>query len=227
MILPPININHQASLSEGLYEALKSAINLGQINSGDKLTETMIAGHANISRTPVREALQRLLNEGFLEQSGRSLTVSKVSIQALTELCVIRENLEGLAARLAAINRSDSDIFALESFNNLFKQAVGNKNLDEIITHNHAFHSFIWEASQNKYLKNQVSLLRDSIIRMQASTLHSEERQLQAIQEHQAITEAIKNSDAELAERLTQEHFRKAEAIRLTELRMKQIRNLT
>ena len=225
MKLPPLNILNTNSLADGLYDALKEAIIQGKLKSGDKLTELTIASHANISRTPVREALHRLLNEGMLEQSGRSLIVSKVSLEALSELCVIRETLEGLAARLTAIKRSESDILALESLNEEFEKSMQEGNSEEIIKNNNFFHFFIWQASQNLYLKNELSMLRESIERMQTSTLHSEKRQIETLEEHRAILEAIKNSDAEKAELLTREHFRKAEAIRLTMLRMKALRD--
>jgi DNA-binding GntR family transcriptional regulator len=225
MKLPPLNILNTNSLADGLYDALKEAIIQGKLKSGDKLTELTIAAHVNISRTPVRQALHRLLNEGMLEQNGRSLVVSRVSIETLSELCVIRETLEGLAARLAAINRSESDILSLESLTNDFEMSMNDGNTEEIIKNNYYFHFVIWEASQNQYLKNELSVLGESIQRMQISTLHSIDRQSETLKEHRALLEAIKNSDAEAAESITREHFRKAEAIRLTMLRMKALKN--
>ena len=225
MNLPPLNIDTNNSLSIGLYNALKSAIDHGQLKPGDKLTETMIAKHANISRTPVREALRRMLNEGILEHSGRSLIVTQMNIEALSELCVVRVKLEGLAARLAAERRSESDIIALETFIDMLEEAIQQDNFKDVVSNNHAFHFFIWEAAANNYLKNQLSTLRDTIVRLQASTLHSKKRQEDTLKEHKTIVEAIKNGDALLAERLTEEHFRKAEAIRLTKIRMQTIQN--
>ena len=225
MGLPPLTIDDKNSLSIGLYNALKAAINQGHLKPGDKLTEIMIAEHAKISRTPVREALRRMLSEGLLERSGRSLIVTKLNIETLSELCVVREKLEGLASRLAAERRSESDILALDSYNNLLEEAIFNNNFEGVVTTNHAFHSFIWEAAANTYLKNELSTLRDTIFRLQASTLHSKDRQVESLKEHRAITEAIKNGNAFLAENLTEVHFRKAESIRLTNLRMKAIQS--
>ena len=225
MTLPPLNIHITNSLADGLYEGLKEAIVQGKLKSGDKLTELTVAAHVKMSRTPVREALHRLLREGMLQQSGRSLVVSKVSIEELSELCIIRGTLEGLAANLAATNRSDSDILALKSLNEDLETSIIKGKSEEIIKNNHFFHFFIWQASQNKQLKNDLLDLRESIKRMQTSTLHSEERQIETLNEHREIVEAIKNSDADLAEQLTREHFRKAEAIRLTMLRIKALKD--
>lgn len=225
MALPPLNIHTTNSLADGLYEALKEAIVQGNLKSGDKLTELTIAAHVKMSRTPVREALHRLLSEGMLQQSGRSLIVSEVSIEELSELCIIRGTLEGLASNLAAINRSDSDILALESLNDDLEKSIKARDTEEIINNNDFFHFFIWQASQNKQLKNDLLNLRESIKRMQTSTLHTEERQIESLGEHREIVEAIKNADADLAEQLTREHFRKAEAIRLTMLRIKAVKS--
>lgn len=227
MSLPPIQIPTASSLADGLYEGLRNAILEGALQPGDKITERSLALHVKISRTPVRQALQRLQNEGMLEPSGRSLVVSNVSLETLTELCIVRQTLEGLAAYLAAMKRNESDLFALTNILNDMESAVEKNDFNTIIHTNNSFHTLIWQASQNQYLIQRLSELRSSIMRMQNSTLHSKERQIESLEEHREILKVISNSDAEAAERLTREHFRKAENLRIAMLKIKAIKNLS
>ncbi|AFZ69577.1 GntR family transcriptional regulator [Deinococcus peraridilitoris] len=227
MPLPPINIPTHTSLADGVHEALRAAIIRGVLDAGVKLTEVSLAGHLNVSRTPIREALRRLQAEGLLVPSGRSLMVSEVSLEALAELCVVREALEGLAARLAASQRNDIDLWVLADLNNSMHRAVEEDDFQTVIRTNHAFHSTVWQAAHNGYLTTRLAELRETIERMQTSTLHTHERRVEALQEHEEILLAIKSSDADGAERVTREHFRKAEAIRLRQLRLKAAHQLS
>jgi DNA-binding GntR family transcriptional regulator len=220
MELPSLEIPKTSSLAEGLYQALKDAIFEGKLSPGDRLTELSVAKHVNISRTPVREALHRLQNERLLESSGRTLVVSKFSMETLGELCSVRETLEGLAAQLASTKKSSTDIVILEKINEDIRMAVEADKTDEIIKSNFAFHTFIWQMSQNHYLKQELLELRKSINRLQTSTLDSKDRQLETLEEHKEIIHAIKESDGELAEKLTRKHFQKAEILRMTKLKM-------
>ena len=84
------------------YQLVLEAIDLGEFRPGDRLVESELAVRFGVSRTPIREALQRLETQGVVARDGRSLVVSSLDHDQLGELYVVRAELEGLAARLAA-----------------------------------------------------------------------------------------------------------------------------
>lgn len=221
MALPPFQIDTSTSLAVGLYEALRGAIMRGELKAGEKLTEVSLAEHVHISRTPVREALRHLQRDGLLESAGRSLIVSPVDVDAMMEMCVVRETLEGLAARLAASYRGEADLLALSDLQETMRAASAENDVPAVVRANHRFHSTIWRASRNRYLARQLQELRQSIERLQTSTLNSSERRAEAEAEHEEILAALHAADTEWAERATRQHFRNAESLRLRLLRLK------
>src|SRR5690606_39170833 len=98
------------------------------------------------------------------------------------------------------------------------RAACQQDDVGRLVQLNHAFHDCIWEAARNRYLAQQLRLLRRLIERLQHSTLESPQRQKEMVDEHQAILDAIIRQDPEEAERETREHFRKAMAVRLSNL---------
>ena len=220
MPLPDFELT-SGSLSEGLYQALREGIITGDIKPGERLTEQAVAEHADISRTPVREALKRLQDEGLLKSEGRTTVVAIPSLEELNDLYSVRETLEGLSARLAATFRSESEVLMLEHMLGLLRTATLEGDSAAIIQTNRAIHESLWQASRNRYLIDQLRTLRSFIDRLQASTLRVKERSAEALKEHEQIHLAIANRDPDLAEKLVRQHFRNAEATRMMLLRMR------
>lgn len=208
------------ALSETLYEALREDIQQGRLKAGEKLTEVALAEKYNMSRTPVREALRRLQSESLVEASGRSFVIASLKTESVAELCAVRCTLEGLAGYLAATRRSETDLMVLRDLMENMRRATQDDDLDTLIKVNQAFHSTIWYAAHNSYLTKQLQELRQTIERMQSSTLQTRERRLTALKEHELMIQALERSDADALMKITEEHFRKAEAIRLSLLRM-------
>ena len=96
------------------YSLLLAAIDFGEFRPGDRLVETELADRFGVSRTPVREALQRLETQGVVARDGRSLFVASLDHDQLGELYVVRAELEGLAARLAAQHAAPEEIAVLK-----------------------------------------------------------------------------------------------------------------
>ena len=208
------------SLSEGVYQTLRNAIIKGDIKPGERLTEQGVAAEASISRTPVREALNRLQDEGLLKNSGRSKIVALPTLEEINDLYSVRECLEGLSARLAANFRSETELMTMEGLLGRLRTVVHDDDIPSVVQVNRAIHETIWQASRNRYLTQQLRTLRSFVDRLQASTLRVRERNLKALEEHEKIHEAILNKDADLAEKLVRQHFRQAEATRMMLLRM-------
>src|SRR6056297_2831630 len=95
------------------YTSILEAIDVGVYRPGDRLVESDLAERFGMSRTPIREALQRLETQSLLTRDGRSLIVASLDHNQLAELYVVRTELEGLAARLAARHATDEEIRVL------------------------------------------------------------------------------------------------------------------
>jgi DNA-binding GntR family transcriptional regulator len=203
------------SRADEVYESLRYRILNGELTPNERLIEQTIAADAGVSRTPVREALHRLEVDGLVESKGRSIVVAGLSAEDLSELGTVRESLEGLAARLAALARSDIDVATLERLVADSEEAVASDDVARFVEINHAFHEVIWTSARNRYLARQLALLRSLIERRQTTTLASRERRAEALIEHAAIVRAVIARDPDSAEAAARAHFRNALTIRI------------
>jgi DNA-binding GntR family transcriptional regulator len=203
------------SRADEVYHALREAILSGELAPHERLVEQTIAVETKVSRTPVRQALQRLEMDGLVESRGRSVVVVDPSSEGLSELCVVRENLEGLAARLAAHAHSDIDLGTLERLLEQSESAVDAGDVEALVDLNHAFHELIWASARNRYLARQLDLIRALIERRQSTTLSDPDRRIAAQAEHRAILAAIAARDPQAAEEAARLHFRHALALRM------------
>ncbi len=222
MPLTTITLPGRQSRARELYVALREAILDGTLGAGDRLVEEQVAAMASVSRTPVREAIRRLEAEGLLEDSGSGAVAVAVTLDAdaLAEVCEVRETLEGLACRLAALGRTEITILTLEDLAKRWQDAVENgASEQELVRLNRVFHETIWQASGNRYLAEQLRFLRARIELSGKSTLGFHDRASEAMAEHAELLEAIRRRDADAAEEFARSHFRRAMAIRLATLR--------
>ena len=102
-------------MQKDAYTLILEAIEAGVYKPGDRLVESELAERLGVSRTPVREALQRLETQAMLSRDGRSLIVASLDHNQLAELYAVRTELEGLAARLAARHATDEEIRVLRA----------------------------------------------------------------------------------------------------------------
>lgn len=198
-----------------LYQELRRAILDGELAPRQRLVEREIARKYSVSRTPVREAIHRLEMEGLVESSSRGAAVIDIGAAQLSELCSVRESLEGFAARLAASSASDLDISTLHALHDAAEDAVGAEDVAKQIDLNHVFHETIWHSTRNRYLMRQLGIIRDLIERRGRTTLSTGDRQREALDEHRAIMDAIARRDPIAAEEAAEHHFRAAMLARL------------
>lgn len=202
--------------SLAVYEWLVAAIRSGRLRPGEPLREEALARQLRCSRTPVREALQRLRAEGYLEHSRRrSLAVAAPTQEELLDLCVVRETLEGLAARLAARGITTSEVYFLEELCRDMERALQEQDLDELARLNAEFHAVIWRAARNRYLARELQRIWLLITRQPVTTLSYPGRAREALEEHRALLEALKQADADRAEHLARQHMARAQMIRM------------
>lgn len=203
------------SRGEAAYRAILDQIREGVLKAGDRLREQDVAARFGMSRTPVREALGRLVEKRLLETAGgRGLTVRALSPSEVIELYSMREILEGAAARLAAQHASPPELAALADL----EAAFGREGADygALARLNRDFHAAIHRAARNAYLDEATRVLDDNIALLGISTFSATGRPEAARAEHKAILDAITARDADGAEQAARAHMRAALRTRLS-----------
>ena len=195
------------------YVLILEAIDVGIYKPGSRLVESELAERFGVSRTPIREALQRLETQSLLARDGRSLIVASLDHNQMAELYVVRTELEGLAARLAAQHASEEEIDVLQ-------QMVG---ADRTRTHdasalsrsNKRFHKQLHLGSHNRFLVQQLDLVHRSMALLATTSLAVEGRGPVALDEHQAIVTAISERNGAAAYQAVRQHLSQAFITRL------------
>ena len=195
------------------YLLLLEAIDRREYRPGDRLVESELAERLGVSRTPVREALQRLETHGVLARDGRSLVVASLDHDQLGELYVVRAELEGLAARLAAQHAATEEIHLLAGMVETDRALVARP--EALARANKRFHHQIHLASHNRYLIQQLEMVHRSMALMATTSLAADGRGRESIDEHAAIVQAIESRDGAAAEAAIRAHIRRAFETRL------------
>lgn len=187
------------------YDLILNAIDIGIYRPGDRLVESELADRFGVSRTPVREALQRLETQAMLTRDGRSLIVSSLDHNQMAELYEVRAELEGLAAKLAAKHASIEEIKVLYSMISEDRKYLGSPR--ELSIANRRFHRQIHLASRNRYLVQQLEMVHRSMALLAETSLAADGRGEMALAEHLAIVQAIEKGDTASAEQRLKDHL--------------------
>ena len=190
------------------YEMILDAIDTGTYKPGDRLVENELAERFGVSRTPIREALQRLETQSLLTRDGRSLIVASLDHSQLAELYVVRAELEGLAASLAAQHAAPEEILVLREMVEEDRQLLDNPSA--LSRANRRFHKQLHLASHNRYLVQQLDLVHRSMALLATTSLAAEGRSEDAIAEHDAIVSAIEVRDQDAARAALRKHISRA-----------------
>jgi len=205
------------SRSEHVYRRLRDAIQQGEFKSGHRVMEIEVADWLHVSRTPVRDAIRRLESEGMLEHEPRNgLVVARLDRQAVMELYVMRETLEGTAARLCARHASDMEIQDLVDLVERERQLRGD--FEGLARHNRRFHDAIHRGAHNRYLEKSMATVNYSMGLLGAPLMLLPHRAQTAAAEHAQIVETIQRRDPAAAEEAARAHVRAAQRERLKRL---------
>lgn len=210
--MPPVNPTGRSGQTDA-YTMILDAIDTGIYRPGDRLVESELAERLGVSRTPIREVLQRLETQSLLVRDGRSLIVASLDHNQMAELYVVRGELEGLAARLAARNATEEEVRLLremvEADNALMEHPAA------LARANRRFHKQIHLASHNRFLVQQLDLVHRSMALMATTSLAVVGRGAIAQQEHDCIVSAIEARDGDAADAALRAHISVAFATRL------------
>lgn len=206
-------MNDKPSAHKDAYTMILEAIDSHVYKPGDRLVESDLAERFGVSRTPIREALQRLETQSLLTRDGRSLIVASLDYNQLAELYVVRGELEGLAARLAARHATPEEISVLRDMLAADHALVDDP--DALSRANRRFHKQIHLASHNRFLVRQLDLVHRSMALLATTSLAAEGRSRGTLSEHETIVAAIARGDGDAADAALRDHISAAFVTRL------------
>lgn len=194
---------------ERVYAQLRMDIVEGRLSPGDPLAEVEAAVRLGVSRTPVREALQRLAAEGLVTWiQGRGAFVSGLSIPDVVELFQVREALESYAARLAARSEGHREITPFIERFEASRSLVVEGDLDGYYRLIGEFDQMVLQLAGNGRLRTAVEDVWTHALRVRRLANRNADRLLATVDEHQEIARTIATGDEELASRATARHIR-------------------
>jgi len=187
--------------SQRVYDRLRRDISGRRLLPGTVLNESVISERYEVSRTPLREALLRLRQEGFLEKAGRQLRVKAFSFAEVEELYQVREALEKMAVRLCIERASDAEIAALGRHIDRYAEFDPVADYEALNEHANAFHRTIARLSGNAMLLEQLRSIHDKVLVINERFWTGREHSLEAaLQEDRFIYRAIRERDITVAE---------------------------
>ena len=194
------------SLADQVFERLEAEILSGKYQRGEVVTELQLCAELGVSRTPVREALRRLSQEHLIEESPRGTVVLGVVRKDFEDMCAIRLRIEGLAVRGFIDNLTDDSLRQLREAVEFQEFYLNKSDPDHIKAMDSRFHELIYQNCGSAILCDTLSPLHKKVQKFRRLSIEQAGRAETSVREHRAIYEAIAAKDADLAERLMNEH---------------------
>ena len=216
----PIRVKDAGPRAKGtstawIYERLRGDILSLSIDPGEDLDEAGLVARFGMSRTPVREALIRLASDGLVELlPNRGAKVAAIDLSEFPRYIEVLDLIQRAATRLAAMRRQAADLNAIEIARDQFEQAVGEGDPSTMTQSNRDFHVAVGAASGNRYISDVYARLLDQGMRMLRIPFAYDpqgddgvDRHLaKIIREHRALAKAIRDGNADRAEKLAGGH---------------------
>lgn len=192
--------------ADDVYERLRAAILARKLAAGTRLSVPSLAEELGFSRSPVREAVQRLVQAGLAtEEIHRGAVVAAPDMSSVLSLYELREALEGMAARLACERATEKEIAELGALLDEHSQALRTDAYDWHVALDMQFHARIRAAARNEHLRAALERVQDIVaLAMMAADISWHQ---QALAEHQAIYSAIRQGSPETAEAVARAHI--------------------
>jgi len=208
LTLQPLSAS--VSFRDQAYQALKQAITAADIYGQKeeiRLDERQLSHALGVSRTPIREAMTLLEQEGFLRTvPRRGVFIVRKTKKQVVEMIELWAAVESMAARLATHNASDLEIRALRSMFDDFRNSTPAEHIQEYSDANIAFHQSIIRLSGSHLIGKTIENLFLHVRAIRRLTIAQSDRATRSIIDHMRIIEALEKRDTELAERLVRQH---------------------
>lgn len=210
-----INLLEDKSKKEQIYEYLKQEIISNELKPGTVLVERQICAAKNISRTPVREAIQQLVAEGLAINLNKGSIVSNITYENIACVYDVREYMEGLAARLCAQRISTAEMKELRGYFSEMEGYLKEKNKAGLADADGNFHGCIIKSSRNDVLISLWSNLQNQVQRITRLLEKDTDAYENAHILHRELLEAIERRDPNAAESFMREHIRNSKVYQL------------
>lgn len=210
------------SMSDAVYTAVREAIIEGRLQAGSSIREADLAQELNVSRTPLREAVERLRAEALIvRRPSGGLQIAKLSKQDANDAMLVREGLESLAARLAAEGVADGsvDVSRVEALRVVVRQQqvlTDSQDAATLMSLGDEFHRGIWLLTGNEWLNRFLNQLLVALRRYRFALWHNDLRRGQNVHAHMNVLDAIAEGKADQAAALMAGHIRSARTLYLS-----------
>jgi DNA-binding GntR family transcriptional regulator len=212
-------LSKNKSVAEVVYETMKTAIINGDLRPGQRLVEEKISERMHISRAPIREAIKRLEQNGFVtRKSIRGIIVKGVSEADIDEAFGIRAALESYAAVRACERMTDDLVAAFKNSIEATVEALKQGDMKKVKVLNAEFHQMIYKAAQSDMLSSLINTFVDHISRYRKPLLDSERMAMISVEGHREMVEAMRKGDKEDVEKIVKAHILKGKMLILEEI---------
>lgn len=198
------------SLADQVFDKLESDIVSGVYPRGEILTELKLVEQLNVSRTPIREALRRLEQERLIQDTGKGSLVLGITLDDLIDIMDIRLRCEGLAARYAAMNRTQEEADRLHHLMELQDFYAAKDDYDHLREIDDEFHECIYEFCGRHVLMDTLRPLHRKTQRYRRGSISNAQRRQHSTDEHKAVCTAICAGDADGADAAMTLHIQNA-----------------
>ena len=195
------------SLADQVFERLENDIITGVYPRGEILTELKLVEQLGVSRTPIREALRRLEQEGLIRESGKGSVVLGITQEDLIDIMDIRLRIEGLAVYYATKNLTPEGLEELKQISDLQEFYYAKKDIEHLRLMDDRFHDKIYELSQRTIIRDTLFPLHKKTMRYRKISIETPTRMENSTREHKEIFNAIASKNAELASELITKHI--------------------
>lgn len=203
-------IEHKTiSLADQVFDHLEQDILSGVYQRGEALTETKLSAELGVSRTPIREALRRLEQEGIIEETAKGCIVVGISEQDLTDIFLIRSKLEGLSASIAADKCSEEQLSELKEAMELQEFYHEKRDAEQIKKMDNRFHKTLYKIAGRSFVDTLLPLHK-KVQKYRRASVENRSRAAASVAEHRCIFEAIAAKDAEAAQKAMECHIHNA-----------------
>ena len=195
-------------LRDVVFQTLRQAILREDLAPGERLMEIPLANKLGVSRTPLREAIRMLEQEGLVVMiPRRGAQVAGISEKSLRDVLEVRKSLEKLAVELACERMTEEDMKEMNRAEEAFSAAVHEGDALRIAETDEQCHDVIYNSTGNTKLVQLLNNLREQMYRYRLEHLKDEKSRLSLLEEHQRMMTALRSRDVELAKKAAGEHI--------------------
>lgn len=203
-----VEINEYLPLRDVVFETLRRAILMGELEPGERLMELQLSEKLGVSRTPIREAIRKLELEGLVTMIPRKgAAVAQITEQDLQDVLEVRASLEELAVELACKRISEEELARLHTCLEEFRHVLQSKEVTKIAEKDVEFHDIIIHSTGNRRLVQMLNNLREQMYRYRVEYLKHSTHYPQLIQEHEDILRSLQHRKEEEARQAIHRHI--------------------